>query len=104
MRAAFLAALAFSAVSAFAQTSPRPIRIPVRHADPWAIKSMMEGRPLVSPELSTLLLSMGQTGLAGAAAAASNLLMGGYLIVNPTDNSLWWYPDTKAVSLFPFPR
>lgn len=101
MRAAFLFALAAFATIAAAQ---RPIRISVRHADPWAIKAMMEGRPLVSPELSTLLLSMGQTGLAGAAAAASNLLMGGYLIVNPTDNSLWWYPDTKAVSLFPFPR
>ncbi len=64
----------------------------VLHADPWAIKAMMEGQPIVSPEISTLLLRMGQPGAAGAVAAASNLLMGGTLFVNPTDNSLWWLP------------
>ncbi len=72
--------------------SAQLVRIPVRHADPWAIKAMMEGRPIVSPELSTLLNMMGQTGAAVAVAATSNLLMGGVLFVNPTDNSLWWTP------------
>ena len=51
---------------------------------------MMEGRPIVSPEISTILLRMGQPGAAAAAAGASNLLMGGTLFVDPTDNSLWW--------------
>ena len=82
---------AFVALSAVA-SAQRPIRIPVRHADPWAIKSMMEGRPIVSPEISQLLLQGGQTGTAAAVAATTNLLMGGILFVNPTDNSLWWYP------------
>ena len=89
MRAVLLAAVALLSASALAQ---RPVRIPVRHADPWAIKALMEGRPLVSPEISTLLLLSGQPALAAAAAGASNLLMGGVLFVNPTDNSLWWAP------------
>ena len=70
----------------------RAVRIPVRHADPWAIKAMMEGKPIVSPEISTLLMRMGQPAAAGAVAAASDLLLGGTLFVNPTDNSLWWVP------------
>lgn len=95
MRAAFFAA--FIGLSAFGSAQwGRPIRIPVRHADPWAIKAMMEGRPLVSPELSVVLMVSGQTSLAGAAAAAANLLMDGFLVVNPTDNSLWWYPSKPA--------
>ena len=79
-------------LSAFGSLGPRPVRFAVRHADPWAIKAMMEGRPIVSPEISTLLLRMGQPAAAGAAAGASNLLMGGTLFVDPTDNSLWWIP------------
>ncbi len=93
MRPVLLALVAVLATAASAQS--RPIRIPVRHADPWAIKAQMEGRPLVSPEISTVLLAMGQTSLAGAAAAATNLLMGGVLFVNPTDNSLWWIPGKE---------
>jgi hypothetical protein len=54
---------------------------------------MMEGRPIVSPEVSQLLLLGGQTATAAAVAAGTNLLMGGVLFVNPTDNSLWWYPS-----------
>jgi hypothetical protein len=69
----------------------RAIRIPVRHADPWFIKFALEGQPLVSPELSTLFFLMGVP--QGAANAANGLLDGGRLLVNPTDNSLWWYPD-----------
>lgn len=93
MRALVLSALALLSAVASAQ---RPIRIPVRHADPWAIKAMMEGRPIVSPELSQLLLLGGQTGTAAAVAAGANLLMDGILFVNPTDNSLWWYPAKKS--------
>jgi hypothetical protein len=90
-----LAICALIALSAFA-AAQRPVRIPVRHADPWAIKAMMEGRPIVSPEISTLLLLTGQTGAAAAVTAGSNLLMDGILFVNPTDNSLWWYSAKKA--------
>ena len=53
---------------------------------------MMEGRPIVSPEISSLLLLMGQPAAAFAAERASNLLMGGRLFVDSTDNSLWWVP------------
>ncbi|RYG20809.1 hypothetical protein EON82_19830 [bacterium] len=87
MRSLVLCALA--TLSAFA-AAQRPVRIAVRHADPWAIKAMMEGQPIVSPEISTLMLLRGQTGTAAAVSAAANLLMGGVLFVNPTDNSLWW--------------
>ena len=69
----------------------RPIRIPVRSADPWFIKFALEGQRLVSPELSTLFFLMGAP--QGAANGVNSLLEGGKLLVNPTDNSLWWYPD-----------
>jgi len=46
---------------------------------------------LVSPELSTLFFLMGAP--QGAANGVNGLLEGGKLLVNPTDNSLWWYPD-----------
>ena len=95
MRLASLIALALTSVSAMGQTSPRPVRIAVRHADPWAIKAMMEGGSIVSPEISTLLNRLGQPAAAAAVAGASNLLMGGVLFVNPTDNSLWWVPKSS---------
>lgn len=88
--------LLFSAV--LGQSSPQPVRFAVQHADPWAIKSMMEGRPIVSPEISTLLLQMGQPAAAAATASTANLLMGGTLFVNPIDNSLWWIPGRDGVS------
>ncbi|RYG16829.1 hypothetical protein EON82_24570 [bacterium] len=97
MRPLVLAAFTVLSAAALGQTSPRPIRIAVRHADPYAIKAMLEGQPIVSPEISTLLGRMGQPAAAGAVAAASNLLMGGVLFVNPTDNSLWWYPKASSV-------
>ena len=69
----------------------RPIRIPVRSADPWFIKFALEGQRLVSPELSTLFFLMGAP--QGSGNAVNTLFDGGKLLVNPTDNSLWWYPD-----------
>lgn len=69
----------------------RAIRIPVRHADPWFLKAILEGQPLVSPELSTI---MGLFGAPPQAAGQVNgLLRNGTLLVNPNDNSLWFYPD-----------
>ena len=56
----------------------------------------MEGQAIVSPEISTLLMRMGQPGAAAAAKGTANLLMGGVLFVNPTDNSLWWVPKPNA--------
>ena len=76
--------------------SIRPIRIAVLHADPYAVKAMLEGQPIVSPEVSTVLRLMGQGAAASAAQSAINLLMGGRLFVNPTDNSLWWYLDPNG--------
>ena len=87
MRAALLLLFAFPA---FAHAQ-KAFRIPVRHADPYAIKAMMEGRPIQAPEISTILALSGQSGM-GAAVAGTNLLMGGTLFVDPTDNSLWWVP------------
>jgi hypothetical protein len=78
-----------------AQQTPLPakhaVRIPIRHADPWFVKGLVEGQPLVMPELSTIF------GLFGAppqsAGQVNGLFAGGHFLVNPTDNSLWWYPD-----------
>jgi len=91
-------ALSLGSVSAAAipQQQPplpakHPIRIPVRSADPWFIKFALEGQKLVSPELSTLFFLMGAP--QGTGSAVNTLFDGGKLLVNPTDNSLWWYPD-----------
>lgn len=87
--ASFVAAIA--AASALAQsTAPTPYRIPVRHADPWAVKAMLEGIAVTSPETSAFI------GFRGIGAAANNaagrLIKEGILVVNPTDNSLWLFP------------
>lgn len=76
---------------ALAQSKPSPIRLRIRGADPWYVKAMLEGIAVDRPELSTV---PGFGGLGGATGqAVRGLLSGGKLIVNPTDNSLWWYPD-----------
>lgn len=69
----------------------RAFRIPVRSADPWFLKGILEGQPLVSPELGTI---MGLFGAPQQAAGQVNgLFQNGKILVNPTDNSLWFYPD-----------
>jgi len=77
-----------------------PVRLAIRHADPWAVKAMLEGQSITQPELSTIL--GGQRG--GPSGSGQNnrqggtspLLKDGYLVVNPTDNSLWWYPKKQS--------
>ena len=68
-----------------------PVRIPIRHADPWLVKGLIEGQPLMSPELGTIFGLFGAP--PGAAGQVNSLFKGGHFLVNPTDNSLWWYPD-----------
>jgi hypothetical protein len=92
MKKLLLAGLVFaSAFTAAAQDTRQPIRIKVRHADPWFVKGMLEGRPLVSPELSTLLNGMGFP--EGAVNMISKTFENGKFVVNPTDNSIWWIPN-----------
>ena len=69
----------------------QPVQIRVRHADPWAIKAMLEGQSLAAPELSTVLAIMGMP--AQAAQGGKPLFDDGHFIVNPGDNSLWFFPD-----------
>ena len=94
-----LAALALlaSAGLALAQEAPKPAthayRIKIRHADPWAVKAMLEGQSIQSPELSTILGFMGLP--QNTSQTVNSLVEGGKLIVNPTDNSLWFIPDGK---------
>ena len=87
-----------SAWSAVAPQNPqgplpnrRPVRIPIRHADPWVVKMMVEGQPVVMPEMSTIFGLFGAPPQAGG--QMNGLFSGGHFLVNPTDNSLWWYPD-----------
>jgi hypothetical protein len=91
-----IAALAFAlaSVCAFAQQDVRPIRIRIRHADPWFVKAMLEGRQVFSPEISTLMAFTGAGPV--AAAAAGRLFEGGTFMVNPTDNSLWFIPNRPS--------
>ena len=89
--------LALGAVAiGLSQQAPQAFRIPVRHADPWMIKAMLEGQAVRSPELSC---AVGIGGLGAAVIAAINatgsILRDGILVVNAADNSLWWMPKPK---------
>ncbi len=73
-----------------------PIRIAVRHADPYMIKALLEGRSVSAPEISTIMGMMGMNGGASQSAQqgldqANAIFKDGFFIVNPTDNSLWFY-------------
>lgn len=69
----------------------QPIRIQIRHADPWAVKVLLEGGELRSPELSTILALMG--GQPPASNGGNSLYPDGKFMVNPGDNSLWFIPN-----------
>lgn len=69
----------------------KPIRIQVRHADPWFVKAMLEGQTVLSPEISTLLNGMGFP--QGAVNLIDKAFEGGKFMVNPADNSIWWIPN-----------
>jgi hypothetical protein len=97
MRGIFLVAGLALAGAACGQALPvrdetrRPVRIPIRYADPYAVRAMIEGVAISSPEMSTLALLMG-TPAGPPVAAGIGFLRSGRLMVNPTDNSLWWIP------------
>lgn len=97
-----VASMCFSAALASGgkrQTDSRvPVKLPIRHADPWAVKAMIEGSSITQPELSTIMGVLGGTATTGAnnrQGGNSPLLQDGFLVVNPTDNSLWWYPKKQ---------
>jgi len=77
--------------SLFAQ-GPTFYKIRVLHADPWAIKAMIEGTPINRPELSTIL---GFAGVPDKDSALIEEMFGGKgrIEVNPTDNSLIFIPE-----------
>lgn len=99
-------ALAVAATGAVAQGLPqisseatRPFQIRIRHADPWAVKAMLEGQSLQFPEISTILALSGAPAGSGQAlgqATGNAFFTGGKLIVNPGDNSLWFIPDKRS--------
>lgn len=92
----FATCLAACVASAQGQEAA-PVRIPIRHADPWFVKAMMEGEQLRFPEISTIMAisGMGPGGMQAGRQAGNALFSGGKLVVNPTDNSLWFFPDKK---------
>jgi len=68
------------------------VRIYVKHADPWAMKALIEGTSISQPELSTIL------GFAGVPDKESSMIESifgkqGRLVVNPTDNSILFIPN-----------
>lgn len=84
----FLAFLLVAVAGAsFAQSA---IRIRIRHADPYMIMALLEGRRVKSPEVSKLVGLMGNQ--ATPQGQANPLIKDGTFFVNPTDNSLWFVP------------
>lgn len=69
-----------------------PVRFPIRHADPWAVKALLEGSSIPYPELSTMMAFGGMLPIGPAMQA---LITGGHFVVNATDNSLWFFFDQK---------
>ncbi len=47
------------------ENADRPVRVPIRSADPWFIKAMLEGTPVQHPEMSTVLGVGGMGGFGG---------------------------------------
>ncbi len=76
-------------------TVPKPktqvIRLQVRHADPWFVVKMLEGATVQFPELSTL----GIPGLLSPPSSGAKPLFPGKFVVNPTDNSILYYPPAE---------
>ena len=86
---------AFGTLGTSRQLSERvPVKFVIRHADPWAVKAMIEGTATDSPEISSVrnLIGAGTLLASNTNGSGSALLQAGFLVVNPTDNSLWWYP------------
>ena len=87
-------ALGLIGLVSIAQAQQEPskiIKIKVLHADPYMIVSLIDGITLLSPELSTLMIGMG---VPAQATQAMNKMFKGKFVVNPTDNSILFFPDT----------
>jgi hypothetical protein len=86
-----LSLVLLSALAPCQDAELRPIRIRVRHADPWAVVAMLQGQPVMSPEISTVI------GILGFPTPPSpgfgTLLPKGRLFINPGDNSIWFVPE-----------
>jgi hypothetical protein len=89
-----LVTIAVAAASVAAAQTPaihaEPFQLKIRHADPYMVKFMIEGRPIMQPEIGAL---MALGGMPNVGQAVNSLIKSGHLVVNPTDNSLWWFPD-----------
>lgn len=72
--------------------SSDPIRIEVRHADPYLIVALLKGLQPPFPELSTL----GVFGYQLPQDETRNPFVRGLLIVNPADNSILFFPDQRG--------
>lgn len=88
-----LVLLAFGAATlASAQKpAPTPVKIKVRHGDPWAIAALLQGQPLSQPEISTVLGFMGVP--TPPVTGVGSLIQNGRIIINPADNSIYFTPD-----------
>jgi len=70
----------------------RAVKIQVRHADPCLIVALIQGMQVQSPELSTIL------NFAGIPTTIPDdaFVPKGRMIVDPTDNSIWYLPGAQA--------
>jgi hypothetical protein len=94
-----LGVFAVLATNAFCQARPigdgGVLRFQVYHGDPYLIKALLQGTQVMQPELSTLL------NFAGIPDKDSDLITSlfggaGRIVINPTDNSLLFFPTKKS--------
>jgi hypothetical protein len=86
-----LATLSLLLTAGLAAAQVQPVRIQIRHADPWLVKAMLEGLMVRSPEISSVIAIGGPNPITNG--TGTPLIPNGTFMVNPADNSLWFIPN-----------
>lgn len=67
-----------------------PVRIQVRHADPYAIVALLQGNSIPFPEISTLAIFGFQPPQGGR--QGQGFVPEGSFVVDPATNAIWYLP------------
>jgi hypothetical protein len=67
-----------------------PVRMQVRHADPYAIVALLQGSSIPFPEISTLAVFGFQA--PQASRQGQGFVPEGNFVVDPATNAIWYLP------------